>query len=84
MLNMRVSNEIFSGNSLEVLNTGNDHILGYVRIRENLRVIVLSNFSEIEQKVAANFLRMHGMSYEFTNLLTGDDISFGDLTFKSL
>jgi len=82
LLNMRVSNEIFSGNSLEVLNTGNDHILGYVRIRENQRVIVLSNFSEIEQKVAANFLRMHGMSYEFTNLHTGEDISFGDLTLN--
>ena len=80
LLNMRTCNEIFSGNSLEVFNTGNDHILGYIRIRDNQRVIVLSNFSEIEQRIAANFLRMHGLSYEFTNLLTGEDISFGDLT----
>jgi hypothetical protein len=80
LLNLRTHNEIFSGNTLEVLNTGNDHVLGYVRIRGNQRVIVLSNFSDDEQVITANFLRMHGLSYEFTNLLTGEDIPFGELT----
>ena len=43
---------------------------------------MLSNFSEAEQMIPANFLRMHGMSYEFINLLTGEDLSFGDFTLN--
>jgi hypothetical protein len=44
--------------------------------------VVLANFTEREQNVAANQLRLYGLSYEFTNLLTGQTIPFQDLTLE--
>lgn len=80
LIGMRTNNQVFAGGTLEVLNTGNEHILGFVRVNNNQRAIVLSNFSEEKQELSANTLRLYGLSYRFTNLLTGENLPFADLS----
>ena len=44
----------------------------------------MANFSEQQQRVAANTVRNHGLSYSFRDLVTGDIIALGeDLTLGS-
>jgi amylosucrase len=57
-----------------VLESGNPHVFAYVRQNEGARMLVLANFSEGEQRIAANTLRTHGLSYSFTDLVTGHAI----------
>ena len=64
---------------MDVVDTGSDHVLGYSRTFDGQRVLVLGNFSEHEQVVPGNLLRLYGLSYHFTNLLTGAAVPFGDL-----
>jgi hypothetical protein len=45
-----------------------------VRQHERERVLVLASFSESEQRVAANELRLHGLGYAFTDLASGEQI----------
>jgi len=62
----------------EIVDTGNGHVLGYVRHNEGQRILVLANFAEEEQPVAANELRLHGLTYRFTDLVTGRRIDAAD------
>jgi amylosucrase len=64
----------FGGGEMLVLDSGNPHVFGYVRQNEGARVMALANFSEGEQRIAANTLRTHGLSYSFTDLVTGHTI----------
>jgi amylosucrase len=65
----------FGGGEMLVLDSGNPHVFGYVRQNKGARVMALANFSEGEQRIAANTLRLHGLSYAFTDLVTGESIS---------
>jgi len=65
----------FGGGEMLVLDPGNPHVFGYVRQNDGARVLVLGNFSEGEQRIAANALRLHGLSYSFTDLVTGQTVS---------
>jgi glycosidase len=71
LIEVRKSNKCFGGNQLQIMNTENLHVLGFVRIFENQRVLILANFSESEQKISANILRLYGLSQSFKDLLTG-------------
>ena len=74
----------FAGNDMQVMNVGNDHVLGYVRQHEGKRVLVLANFSEQAQTLSGNLLRLYGLSYTFTDLVTGQTIAAGDLELRPL
>ncbi len=71
LIKMRKSSKCFGVNQMQIMNTENVHVLGFARIFENQRVLILANFSEGEQKVSANILRLYGLSQSFTDLLTG-------------
>ena len=58
-----------------VLDSGNPHVFCYVRQNGGARVLALANFSEGEQRIAANALRLYGLSYSFTDLVTGQRIA---------
>jgi amylosucrase len=75
LIAVRRSSPAFGGGELLVLDSGNPHVFGYVRENEGARVLALANFSEGEQRIAANTLRLHGLSYSFTDLVTGQTIS---------
>ena len=42
-----------------------------MRQYEGQRVLALASFTEDEQRVAGNELRVHGLGYAFTDLVTG-------------
>jgi glycosidase len=75
LIEIRKTQTGFAGTDMQVMNTGNDQVLGYVRQREGKRMLVLANFGEDEQKVAANFVRVHGLDYVFKDLVSGETIN---------
>jgi amylosucrase len=59
---------------MEVVDTGNPHIFSFVRHHEAGRVLVLANFSESEQTISANEVRLYGLGYNFLDLITGEHL----------
>ena len=45
--------------------------LPFCAARTAQRALVLANFSEQPQVIPANLLRLYGLSYQFTDLLSG-------------
>jgi amylosucrase len=82
LIELRKNNLAFGGNHLEVINTDNDHVMGYVRLFDSDRLLVFANFSEQQQVVNANQLRLYGLSYEFKNLLNGNIFPLRDLVLE--
>jgi amylosucrase len=70
LISVRKAASAFAGSAMSVIDTDNPHVLGYIRQHQGARMLVLANFSEGEQVVAANTLRNHGLSYRFNDLVT--------------
>lgn len=68
----------FSGITAEIIDPGNDHIFGYVRQGAGGRVLVLANVTEREQTISANQLRLRGLAYRFTDLVTGETLTLAN------
>nr|MBP8110244.1 amylosucrase [Caldilineaceae bacterium]MBP8125284.1 amylosucrase [Caldilineaceae bacterium]MBP9074402.1 amylosucrase [Caldilineaceae bacterium] len=50
------------------------HVFGYVRANQGQRVLVLASFTEREQVISANELRLRGLGYAFTDLVSEQEI----------
>ena len=84
LIAVRKETEAFAGGEMSVVDADNPHVFGYVRQNDRGRILALANFSEREQRVAANTVRNHGLSYSFRDLVSGDIIALGeDLTLGS-
>jgi amylosucrase len=76
-----------TGQAMELISTKNLHVLGFVRMFEGHRVIVLANFSETPQSIAGNQLRTAGLGRFFEDAISGrsfgtsDDIDIGPYEF---
>ncbi len=79
-INIRKTNDVFSIGEMEVMDLGNEHVLGFVRFSGTKRVIVLANFSEAEQLISQQVLRIYGASEYLSNLATGVRHKLEDLT----
>jgi len=67
LIELRKQHRAFAGGDLEIIPTGNEHVLGYVRAHHGKQVIILANFSEKVQeisspKLAENQKILHGIS----------------------
>ena len=62
----------FAGGDTEILDHGNDAVFAFVRRHGGHRLLALANVTDREQTVAANELRLHGLAYRFTDLVTGE------------
>ncbi len=82
LIQLRKSEKVFSGNELQIIQADNPHIFAYVRTNESDRVLVFANFSEAEQTIPANLLRLYGLSYSFQDLLQGEQHAMDTLTLK--
>jgi amylosucrase len=82
LIGMRKEHPVFSGNQMAVIPTGNDHVLGYMRVFGSQRALVFANFSENQQTLPANLLRLYGLSYQFTDLISGKAIPSKDLDLE--
>lgn len=69
LIALRKSLPAFAGQSMELIGTGNLHVLGYLRIREGHRMVVLANFSEEPQSVDGNKLRTAGLGRFFEDAI---------------
>ncbi|MBN1484014.1 MAG: alpha-glucosidase C-terminal domain-containing protein [Chloroflexia bacterium] len=75
LIELRRQHAALAGGDTEMLYLGNDHVFGYVRQNQGQRLLVLANFSEREQSLPANELRLHGLSYTLTDLVSGQQVS---------
>jgi len=71
LVGLRKSCLAFVGNDMEVIETANSHVFGYVRRHASDRVLVLANFSEQTQSISTNQVRLYGLIYAYTDLVTG-------------
>ena len=79
LIEVRKATPAFGGNRTEVLNLGNDHVFAYARTSDNgQRVLVLANFAEGTQAIAANELRLYGLNYHFSDLSSGRELTLGE------
>jgi amylosucrase len=76
LVEARKSCGAFAGGEMEVIETENEHVFGYVRQHGEELVLVLANFSEREQRVSSNLLRLYGLSYSFKELVSGETLSY--------
>ena len=82
LIELRKTHPIFSGQQIQVIETNSPNVLGYLRFDEAERLLVFANFSEQEQTLAVNLLRLYGLSYQFTDLMSGQAIPFEDLRLE--
>ena len=71
---IRQQNLAFTRAETEVMDAGNDHVFGYFRQHEGQSVLVLANFSEQRQTVAAKRLRLLGLRKTLTDVLAGKTV----------
>jgi len=74
LISLRKKNPVFSGGDLEIIDTENDHVLGYTRIYKGRRAVIFVNFSEEDQLVAANVVRQ--LSLAGKKQLAGNPLDF--------
>jgi amylosucrase len=79
LVQLRKTHVFFSGQKMQVIDTGNAHVLGYARLHENERALIFANFSEKEEIIAVNQLRLYGLGYRFVDLVNGQEIPYADL-----
>jgi amylosucrase len=65
----------FSGHATQIVDVGTRRVFGYVRTGGRDRVLCLCNFTERDQRIAGNELRLYGLSSTFRDLITNDDIT---------
>jgi len=82
LIKLRKENIAFSGIDLEVIDTENEHVLGYIRQNEDQRVLVFANFTEKEQMVPGNLLRLHSFEKKITDLISGDTFPLGNIILE--
>jgi len=82
LIALRKNTPAFSGNQLHAIQTDNPHVLGYLRHTDTERVLVFANFSEEKQILAANQLRLYGLSYQFVDLVSNQTIGVRDLALE--
>ena len=82
LIRLRLGYSVFSGSQLQVIDTGNQHVLGYVRLHEHQRALIFANFSEVEQSLPGNLLRLYGLGYSFVNLISGKSYPLADVQLE--
>ncbi len=75
LIGLRKQHPAFGGQQTDFINTSNPHVFGYVRSDGAERLVALCNFREEEQFIPANELRIYGLGYQFTDLVTGEAVS---------
>jgi len=82
LIQLRQTHPIFSGQMIQMIDTNSPHVLGYVRFHQSQRLLVLANFSDHEQQLDVNLLRLYGLSYKFRDLLRGNAVPFERLRLE--
>lgn len=71
MIALRKTLPALAGQEMELFATSNEHVLGYIRVRDGHRLMVLANFSEHLHTVDGNKLRTVGLGRFFEDVIQG-------------
>jgi len=84
LVQLRKSNLEISGSEMQVLQTGNEHVLAYIRSHNGESLLFLANFSENPQLISENVLKSSGFSDGMKKRLHGKTslTSQGDLVIS--
>ena len=82
LIKLRKENSAFSGIDLDVINTENEHVLGYFRYNMEQRILIYANFSEQEQMIPDNVLRQYNWGSKLTDAINGTTIPLGDMILE--
>jgi amylosucrase len=69
-IHLRKEQPAIRNGEMEVIDSGNPHLFGYVRHHGGQRLLIVANFSEHPQEIDANRLRVYGMAYQVADLIT--------------
>ncbi|MBE7468158.1 MAG: amylosucrase [Anaerolineae bacterium] len=78
LIELRKQHAALANGEMEVIPTHNDHVFGYVRRYNGERLLALANFTEQAQTITANEIRLHGLGYAFTDLVSGQAITLAE------
>lgn len=78
LIEIRRSKPALAGQEMQLLPLHNPHVLGFVRLFDANRLIVVANFSEKQQKIDGNQLRMLGLGRFFVDVISGDSYPASD------
>ena len=75
LVRLRAQTQALRGTSLEIAETGNKHVFGFVRSHGESAAFVLANFTEREQRVEARRLRQLGLRKTAVDLHAGQTVT---------
>lgn len=75
LVKLRKSQPALAGNEMELFDTGNVHVLGFVRQSDGNRLIVVANFSDASQVVDGNQIRNVGFGWRFNDWIADSEIN---------
>ena len=78
LINLRKTLPALQNGGMEVINTGNPHLFGYIRAFNHQRLLIVNNFSEQQQLMDVEHLRNCGVTKDVVNLLKDEILSFGN------
>jgi amylosucrase len=75
LIQLRTTQTALWDGVMEVVETGNAQLFGFVRHHGGQRLLVVANFSEHPREMEPNRLRVYGPGYNFTDLVSGSSIT---------
>jgi amylosucrase len=75
LIHLRGAQPAIWDGAMEVIETGNSHVFGFVRHHAGQRLLVAANFSEQPREMDGNRVRAYGPGYHFTDLISGNSIT---------
>jgi hypothetical protein len=86
LISLRKGHETFTGGNLEIIQTWNDHVLGFRRVHEGSQAFVFANFSEAKQTIARQVIERHADQLQqrlhgTTRFTPGEDLILEPLDF---
>jgi amylosucrase len=70
LIELRKGHNAFSGGNLQSIQTGNQHVLSFIKKMDDQYVIIFANFSETEQSISKEVLDIYEI-YQKSEKLTG-------------
>ncbi|MEW6179661.1 MAG: alpha-amylase family glycosyl hydrolase [Chloroflexota bacterium] len=75
LIRLRKNIRAFGGAETEIIGLHSKQIFAYIRQSAGERVLVVCNFSEQPQMIDGNEIRLHGLGYDFVDLVSGKSYS---------
>jgi glycosidase len=84
LIELRKQLEAFAGGELEIIQTENEHVLSFMRIRAGQRAVIFANFSEAPQKIPARIFEQYSVATKKYLYGISETASSGDITLEAL